>query len=82
MRETSEAGWWRRTEIGAAVALAATGLVCAFLFILPAGAGTVFGLPTGDFLRVLAAPLLVLAAAFWFIGRQRALDRRFDVAED
>jgi hypothetical protein len=82
LRDGSEVGWWRRTERGAAVALVATGALSVLLFALPGGGRVLLGLPLDGFLTVLAAPLAVLVAAFWFTSRQRALDRRFDVAED
>jgi putative solute:sodium symporter small subunit len=82
VREGNEAVWWRRTGRGAAIALAVAGVVSLVLFLIPAGGRTVLGLPLDTFLRALLAPLVVLVAVFWFSGRQRALDRRFDVAED
>lgn len=43
---------------------------------------TVFGLTIEFFLAVVVLPLVLLAGAFFFVGRQQALDHRFDVADD
>ena len=83
MRDASEATWWRRTwQFGGITVIVAT-MVC----LIPALFGDlktplVFGLTIEFFLAVIAVPLVLLAGLFFFVGRQRALDHRYDVAED
>jgi putative solute:sodium symporter small subunit len=40
---------------------------------------TVLGMPLPYFLLVLALPLAILVAIFWFARRQASLDHRYDV---
>lgn len=84
MRDASEATWWRRTwQFAAAIT---TGMIAlSFVFLLLAkvlDGRLMFGLPVGTFVIAVLAPVAVLFAAFMFATRQRALDRRYDVAED
>ncbi|MEJ0012003.1 MAG: DUF4212 domain-containing protein [Bauldia sp.] len=84
MRDSSEAAWWRLTWRlaaavtggGAVLAIVATSLEA------DAAGPQFFGLPLAEFFGLIVVPLILMAAAFVFAGRQRALDRRFDVAED
>lgn len=84
MRDASEATWWRRTWQFAAATIAAT-IVISLLLVLLApllDGRLMFGIPLGGFLATVCAPLAVLVAVFVFSTQQRALDRRYDVAED
>ena len=84
MRESGQDIWWRKTRQHAAATLAglvAIGLVLA-LVAIALGGMTLLGMPLGYFLFVLAAPLLILLAIFWFAERQRVYDDRYDVAGD
>jgi putative solute:sodium symporter small subunit len=84
VRDVSEATWWRRTWQFAA-AVAAGMIVLSFLLLLlasPLDGRLVFGVPLGTFLAAVCAPLAILVAIFVFATQQRALDRRYDVAED
>jgi putative solute:sodium symporter small subunit len=81
MREGGQTVWWRKTGQLAAATLAV--LVAVSLVPLLFGgflAGrTILGLQLSYFLLVLAVPLAILAAIFWFARRQDALDHRYDV---
>jgi putative solute:sodium symporter small subunit len=83
-RESGEAAWWRQTwrfaaiVVGGAIVLA---LVAVSIEAKPSG-WQLFGLPFAEFLALIGAPVILAIAAFAFAGRQQALDRRFDVAED
>ncbi len=46
------------------------------------GFALILGLPPGEFVAVILAPLAILVATFAFTARQQALDRRHDVAEE
>lgn len=84
MRDANETQWWRRTgqlaalTVGGAAAVVAVPALFSGLFSAP----LVFGLPFGTFLLIVFAPLFVAGCAFAFAGRQQALDRRHDVAEE
>jgi uncharacterized membrane protein len=83
-RDSSEASWWRQTRWLAA-AILGSGTALALIALTVAGDANgplLFGLPPGAFFALLAAPLLIASAAFVFAGRQQALDRFYDVAED
>jgi len=84
LRDASEATWWRRTRQSAAVTLA-VGAVAGIATIASDGAADgplILGLPPGQFVAVILAPLAILVAAFVFVARQQGLDRRHDVAEE
>ena len=84
MRDASEATWWRRTWQFAA-AMTAGMIALSFVFLLLAkllDGRLMFGLPMGTFVIAVLAPVAVLFAAVMFATQQRALDRRYDVAED
>jgi hypothetical protein len=84
VRDTSEASWWRLTWRFAAATMAGTiglGLVAVALEADAAGP-QLFGLPLAEFFALIVAPVAIAIAAFVFANRQRAFDRRFDVAED
>jgi putative solute:sodium symporter small subunit len=84
LRDASEATWWRRTWQFAAATIGGS-IVLSLLFLLlasPLDGRLLFGIPLGGFLVAVCAPLAVLVAVFVFAARQRALDRRYDVAED
>ncbi len=83
-REAGEAGWWQQTRwLAAAIVGGSAALALIALTVAADGDGPVlFGLPPGAFFALIAAPLLIAVAAFVFAGRQQALDRRYDVAED
>lgn len=84
MRERGQDNWWRKTGQLAAGTLA----LCLAIGVLPAllsgafNATEVLGMPLGTLLFVLAAPLAILVATFWFAGRQQAYDDRYDVTGD
>ena len=84
MREGGQDIWWRRTGQHAAWTLA----LCLAIGVLPAllsgafGATVLLGMPLGTFLFVLAAPLAILVATFWFARRQQSYDDRYDVTGD
>ena len=84
MRDASEATWWRRTRQSAAatVAVGAVAGVATLALDGAAGGPLILGLPPGEFVAVILAPLAILIAAFAFAVRQQALDRRHDVAEE
>jgi putative solute:sodium symporter small subunit len=84
VRDASEGTWWRRTWQFAAAVISGT-IVLSFALLLlanPLDGQLVFGLPLGTFLAAVLAPLVVLLVTFVFAAQQRALDRRYDVAED
>jgi hypothetical protein len=83
LRDASEATWWRRTwQFAGSTVIVAT-MVCLIPALFgDAKAPLVFGLTIEFFLAVVLVPLVLLAGAFFFVGRQQALDRRHEVAED
>ncbi len=83
MREANEPTWWRRTGQFAAGTLVVGTIVVLVPLLAPEAFGSrlMLGLPAGIFLAAIAAPLLVLVLVAVFASRQRALDRRYDVAE-
>ncbi len=84
MRDASEATWWRRTwQLAAAITAGMISLSLVFLLLAKVFDGRLmFGLPIGTFVMAVLAPVAVLFAAFMLATQQRALDRRYDVAED
>lgn len=84
MRDGSEAMWWRRTwqSAAATVAVGALAGIATLAFDGAAGGPLILGLPLGEFVAVILAPLAILFAAFAFAVRQQALDRRHDLAEE
>ncbi len=84
VRESGEVAWWRQTWRFAA-AITGGAAVLAIVVVAVDGeqaGGSVFGLPTAEFFALIVTPVAIAIAAFVFAGRQQALDRRFDVAED
>jgi hypothetical protein len=84
VRESGEAAWWRQTwRFAAAVTGGAAVLAIVAVFVESEPDGwVVFGLPVAQFFALIVVPAAIALAAFVFAGRQQALDRRFDVAED
>lgn len=84
MRDSSEASWWRLTWRFAAVTIAAAIVLASIAVALEADAAgpQIFGLPLAEFFALIFVPIVIAIAAFVFAGRQQAIDRRFDVAED
>jgi putative solute:sodium symporter small subunit len=84
VRDASEATWWRRTWQFAAATIAGSIALSLLLLLLasPLDGLLMFGIPLGGFLVAVCAPLAVLVAVSVFAIQQRALDRRYDVAED
>ncbi|HVZ14307.1 MAG TPA: hypothetical protein VG894_07590 [Bauldia sp.] len=82
MRDTSEAGWWRKTRLLAGAMTVGGGLL-AIVVLETAGDGPdVLDLPLGTLLGTTILPLAILVATLVFAMRQRRLDRDYDVAED
>jgi hypothetical protein len=82
VRDTSEAGWWERTRLIAGATTGGAGLL-ALLALAAIGHGPdVLDLPLGTLVATAILPLVILIAILVFAGRQRRLDRDFDVAED
>jgi uncharacterized membrane protein len=83
-RESGEAAWWRQTWRLAAAVTGGAGVLAlaAVLIESEPGGWRVFGLPAAAFVATVVLPVAIAIAAFVFAGRQQALDRRFDVAED
>jgi putative solute:sodium symporter small subunit len=84
VRDVSEGTWWRKTwQVAAAVTAGTIVLSLALLLLMnPLDGQLVFGVPLGTFVAVVLAPLAVLLVTCVFSAQQRALDRRYDVAED
>jgi hypothetical protein len=83
-RESGEAAWWRQTWRLAAGIVSGAGVLALLAVLIESepGGWRVFGLPAAAFFATVVLPVGVAVAAFAFAGRQQALDRRFDVAED
>ena len=84
MRDFSEIAWWRETR-----RLALTiGVALIVIALLPAlvsghdGDRFTLGMQFGTLVGTVVAPLAALGAALAFTVRQRAIDRRHDVADD
>jgi putative solute:sodium symporter small subunit len=82
VRDASEATWWRKTRQLAAIVTGAAAVLSLLALAFAAGGPSVLDLPLGTFIAIIVAPLAIMAAAFFFAGRQRRLDRDYDVAED
>lgn len=82
MRDTSEAGWWRRTRRLAGIATGGAGLLAIVALGLAGDGAPVLDLPLGTLFATTILPLAILIATLVFAGRQRRLDRDYDVAED
>jgi uncharacterized membrane protein len=83
-RESGEAAWWRRTWRFAAAVVGGAAVVALVAVLIEAAPGgwQVFGMPAAEFFATILVPGGIAIAAFVFAGRQQAIDRRFDVAED
>jgi uncharacterized membrane protein len=66
----------------ATIAIGAVAAIATLAFDGAAGGPPILGLPPGEFVAVILAPVAILVAAFAFAVRQQALDRRHDVAEE
>jgi ABC-type transport system involved in cytochrome c biogenesis permease component len=64
------------------VAVGAAAGITTLAFDGAAGGPLILGLPPGEFVAVILAPLAILVATFAFTAHQQALDRRHDVAEE
>ena len=83
LREDGQEVWWRKTARLAAGTLAFCLAIAIVPTLTPEAFGpAVLGLTFGMFVFALAAPLGILAALFWFAGRQQAYDDRYDVTGD
>ena len=83
LRQANEPRWWLRTGQFAAGTLIVGATLTLAPLLAPERFGNrlMLGLPLGVFLATIAAPVLVLVLVALFASRQRALDRRYDVAE-
>jgi hypothetical protein len=82
VRDTSEAGWWRRTRLLAAGLTGSAGLIAIVGLALAGDGPPVLDLPLATLFVTTILPLAILIATLVFVGRQRRLDRDYDVAED
>ncbi len=82
MRDTSEGGWWRKTRLMAGAVTGGAGLVAIIVLTVAGDGPRVLDLPLGTLAATTILPLAILIAALVFAGRQRRLDRDYDVAED
>jgi putative solute:sodium symporter small subunit len=83
LRDSGEGTWWRKTQQRALATVGGAILLSLAALAADRDAGPqLFGMPAGAFVAAVLLPFAILIAVFVFVARQRALDRRFDVAED
>ena len=82
VRDTSEAGWWRKTRLLAGALTGGAGVLGVVAVAAVNQGPAVLNLPLGTLAAATILPLAILIAALVFAGRQRRLDRDYDVAED
>jgi uncharacterized membrane protein len=82
VRDTGEAGWWRKTRLLAAGLTGGAGVLAVVILALAGDGAPVLDLPLGTLVATTILPLAILIATLVFAGRQRRLDRDYDVAED
>jgi len=82
VRDTSEAAWWRKTRLLAGALTSGAGVLGVVAVAAVNQGPAVLNLPLGTLAAATILPLAILIAALVFAGRQRRLDRDYDVAED